>query len=62
MPTPREIALKVNDRSMFADPEAGFDAEAGCPTADAAKRPARDYRANATNPPETPAPCKNLKK
>ena len=62
MPTPREIALKVNDRSMFADPEAGFDAEAGCPTADAGKRPAPDYAANPVNPPTPPAPAKNLKR
>ena len=36
MPTPRETALAKNDRSMFSNVEAGFDAEAGVPTAVAA--------------------------
>ena len=62
MPTPREIAKRVNDASMFADPESGYDPEAGVPTAVAAKRPERDYRVNPVNPPEPAAPCKNLKR
>lgn len=62
MPTPRETALAKNDRSMFSNVEAGFDAEAGVPTAVAAKRPERDYRVNPVNPPEPAAPCKNLKR
>ena len=35
MPSPREIALKVNESSLFANGDQGYDAEAGCPTADA---------------------------
>ena len=62
MPTPREIALKVNDSSMFVNPESGFDAEAGVPTAVAAKRPERSYAVNITNPPEPAPPCKNTKR
>ena len=62
MPTPREIAKKVNDPSMFSDAEAGFDAEAGCPTAVAGHAAERSYAVNPTNPPEPPAPCTNLKK
>ena len=62
MPSPREIAKKVNESSLFADGEAGYDAEAGCPSADAGKRPAPDYGAHAVNPPTPSAPCKNLKK
>jgi hypothetical protein len=62
MPSPREIALKVNEKSLFADGEQGYDAEAGCPTADAGKRPAPDYAANPVNPPTPPAPAKNLKR
>ena len=62
MPTPREIAKKVNDPSMFADLEAGYDAEAGCPTAVAGKAAERSYAVNPTNPPEPAAPAKNLKR
>ena len=62
MPTPREIALKVNDRSMFADPEAGYDATAGVPTAVAGHAAERSYAVNPVNPPEPPAPAKNLKR
>ena len=62
MPTPREIAKKVNDPSMFSDAEVGFDAEAGVPTAVAGHAAERSYRVDATNPPEPPAPCKNMKK
>ena len=45
MPNPRQIALEKNESSLFADGEQGYDAEAGCPTADAGKRPAPDYAA-----------------
>jgi hypothetical protein len=62
MPSPREIALQVNDKSMFADGEAGYDAEAGCPTSVSGKRPAPDYAANPVNPAEPPPPCKNMKR
>lgn len=62
MPSPREIALKVNESSLFADGEQGYDAEAGCPTAVAGKRPAPDYAANPVNPPTPAAPAKNLKR
>lgn len=62
MPSPRQIALEKNDKSMFADPEAGFDAEAGCPTSVAGKRPAPDYASNPVNPPTPAAPAKNLKR
>ena len=62
MPTPREIAKKVNDPSMFADPEAGYDAEAGCPNAVAGHAAERSYITNPVNPPEPPVPCRNMKK
>ena len=62
MPTPREIAKKVNDSSMFSDAEVGFDAEAGVPTAVAGHAAERSYRVDATNPPEPAAPAKNLKR
>jgi hypothetical protein len=62
MPTPRQIAEKVNESSLFADGEQGFDAEAGCPTSVAGKRPAPDYAASPVNPPTPPAPCTNMKK
>jgi|GEM_PF-6288249 hypothetical protein len=58
MPSPREIALKVNERSLFADGEAGYDAAAGCPTSEAGRRPAPDYSVNVPNPPNPPAPCR----
>jgi len=44
MPSPRKIALEKNDKSLFADGEAGFDATAGCPTAVAGVRPQREER------------------
>jgi len=62
MPTPREIAKKVNDSSMFSDAEAGYDATEGCPTAVAGHAAERSYITNPVNPPEPPAPCTNLKK
>ena len=62
MPSPREIAKKVNESSLFADGEQGFDAVAGCPTADAGTRPKREELANPTNPSTPPAPAKNLKR
>ena len=62
MPTPREIAKKVNDPSMFSDAEAGYDATEGCPTAVAGHAAERSYRVDATNPPEPAAPARNLKR
>lgn len=62
MPTPRQIAEKVNESSLFADGEQGYDSEAGCPSAVAGKRPAPDYAANPVNPPTPPAPASNLKR
>jgi hypothetical protein len=62
MPTPREIALEKNDSSMFADPEVGYDSEAGCPTAVAGHAAERSYAANPVNPPEPAPPCKNMKR
>jgi hypothetical protein len=62
MPSPRDIALKVNDKSLFADGEAGYDANAGCPSAVAGTRPATDYAANPVNPAEPAPPCKNMKR
>ena len=62
MPTPREIALKVNDRSMFSDAEVGYDAEACVPTAVVGHAAERNYAVNPVNPPEPPVPCRNMKK
>jgi hypothetical protein len=62
MPTPREIATKVNDSSQFASAEQGYDAAAGCPTQDAGARSQPDYAANPTNPATPPAPCSNMKR
>ena len=62
MPSPRTIALEKNDSSMFVNPEAGYDAAAGVPTAVAGHAAERSYITNPVNPPEPPAPCTNLKK
>ena len=62
MPTPRQIAEKVNESSLFADGEQGFDATAGCPTEVAGVRPKREELANPTNPSTPPAPARNLKR
>ena len=62
MPSPREIALKVNNKSLFADGEAGFDGTAGCPTAVAGTRPQREELANPVNPSTPPAPATGLKR
>lgn len=62
MPTPREVALKVNESSLFANAETGYDANAGCPTAVAGVRPQREELANPTNPPTPPAPASGLKR
>jgi len=62
MPSPREIAKKVNEASLFADGEQGFDATSGCPTSVAGVRPHRDELANPTNPSTPPAPARNLKR
>ena len=62
MPSPRQIAEKVNDKSQFADGEAGFDATAGCPTEVAGVRPQREEGANPVNPSTPPAPARNLKR
>ena len=61
MPDPRTIAKQVNDASNFGT-EVDYDAEAGVPTAIAGKRGQQDYAFNPTNPPEAPAPAKNLKR
>ena len=63
MPTPRDIATQVNDKSQFADGEAGFDATEGIPTnAKQGERRDADYAANPTNPPEPASPCTGLHK
>ena len=62
MPSPRQIAEKVNDSAKFADGEAGFDATAGCPTSVAGTRPQREELANPTNPTTPPAPATGLKR
>lgn len=62
MPSPREIATKVNDPSMFVDADAGYDSAAGCPTAVAGNAAKRDEAANPTNPSAQPAPCTNMKR
>ena len=62
MPSPRQIAEKVNDSAKFSDGEAGFDATAGCPTSVAGTRPQREELANPTNPTTPPAPATGLKR
>ena len=62
MPSPREIALKVNEKSLFTDGETGYDAVAGCPTSAAGTRPQREELAHPVNPPTPPAPATGLKR
>ena len=63
MPSPREIAEQVNDKSMFADGETGFNAEEGIPTsALKGQRREPNYSVNPTNPPDPPAPCTGMHK
>jgi len=62
---PRKVAETHNDPALFADADDDaerFDAEAGCPRSAAGRRPLRDDAAHATNPPDPPAPCRNLKR
>ena len=63
MPSPREIALKVNPSQNFdtANVEK-YDAVAGTPAGVAPEGKPKDYAANPTNPPEPAAPAKNLKR
>ena len=55
MPSPREIALKVNMAEGFRP-----TSDESAPSAPPEAREA-DYRANPTNPPDGPPPAKNLK-
>jgi hypothetical protein len=59
MPSPRNIAKQVNDSSLFEEP--AYDADAGVPPGVASQGAHPDYAANPVNPPDPPAPAKNLK-
>lgn len=54
MPSPREIAKQVNSASLFEEPKDPIDEIAP-------QGKERDYAANPVNPPEPPAPAKNLR-
>jgi hypothetical protein len=59
MPTPREIALATN---AGIEPLTEADADPSADVANAGGKPKEaDYRANPANPPDGPAPAKNLK-
>ena len=66
MPSPREIALKVNRKDLFADPAddaARFNETEGIPKNGpgcGGLRRERDDRANPENEPSAQAPCRNL--
>lgn len=60
--SPRTIARQHNDSSLFGSEEEGYDAVAGCPSAQAGTAPMRSYAVNPTNPADPPAPAKNLKR
>lgn len=63
MPTPRDIARQVNEKSQFADGEAGFNATEGVPSSvDSKERHERNVAVNPTNPSEPAAPCTGLHK
>lgn len=65
MPTgsPRKIAEQVNESSKFDHGvESEYDADAGTPKGVAKQGMRPDYAANPTNPPDPPAPARNLKK
>lgn len=55
MPSPREIAETVNDRSKFEPEPPELPPNAGAPARD------EDYRSNPVNPPEGAPPARNLK-
>jgi hypothetical protein len=62
MPSPRDIALASNRSENFDKTAEDYDASAGTPLGVATRNPAaEDYAANPVNPPEPPAPAKNLK-
>jgi hypothetical protein len=59
MPTPREIALATN---AGIEPLTDADADPSAEVAGANGEPKEaDYRANPVNPPEPPAPAKNVR-
>ena len=62
MPSPRQIAEEKNEASNFDPSVEGYDAVAGTPPGVAPQGKAEDYAADPTNPPERPAPAKNLKR
>jgi hypothetical protein len=63
MPSPRDIAKQVNDKSQFADGEAGFNVTEGVPSSvDSKERHERDVSVNITNPPEPAPPCTGMHK
>lgn len=62
MPSPRQIAQEKNDSANFSTGEVeAYDAAAGTPPGVAPDGTPQDYRVNPVNPPEAPAPAKNLK-
>jgi len=64
MPSPREIALRVNAPALFAsaaDDEQRFNLEEGIPrSAGGGQRQDHDSQ-TIENPPIPPAPCRNLR-
>lgn len=62
MPSPRDIAKKVNNSGGFGDDSPGYDTVGGVPANLAQSGEERDYRANPSNPPEKSPPCKDMKR
>jgi hypothetical protein len=61
MPSPRDIAKKVNSGGFDTSVETSYDAEAGAPVGEFSRGQERDYRSNPVNPPDPPAPIKITK-
>ena len=67
MPTPREVALRVNRKDLFADAAddaARFNDEEGIPRVGpgcGGQRRDPDYRADVEITPDADPPCRNLR-
>ncbi len=57
--TPRTQAESMNDRALFSEQD--VLTSDGLPISAGEREPERDYRANPSNPPDRPAPCRNLR-
>jgi hypothetical protein len=62
MPSPRQIAIEKNRGENFDRGAADYDAVAGTPPGLVRESAEPSYNADPVNPPDPPAPVRNLKR